>query len=43
MTGCDTTSAFFKKGKKTALTILKNNNALSNDLSIFKSNFLCLI
>lgn len=39
MTGCDTTSAFFKKGKKTALTILKNNNALSNDLSIFKSDF----
>lgn len=34
-TGCDTTSAIFKKGKKTVIAILKKNKELQNLVSNF--------
>lgn len=35
VTGCDTTSSFFKKGKKSAIHVLNSCITLKNDLKIF--------
>ena len=37
MSGCDTTFPFYKKGKKTTLTVLEKEKVLSSDLQIFIS------
>lgn len=39
MSDCDTTSAFFKKGRKSALIVLSKNEKLSEDLLQFKGVF----